>query len=227
MEDPTHPVAVGRSLQVLRYFSRVLSAMVPMAHHPGLLDALVYQLERQAYGKHAAHFHEYDNGETRPDVDKEELASARIDAIATIVNLACAEENKAKMAAHQGLLDAVTVVAKNDPSEEAREHASIVIMNLAYEDENKVSGSLSVHEKTIPSRFPKKGSSYAMDGNCDSASVGLFHLLFVIHFHHQPIHKHTPTPTHTPTHTHTHTHNVCLPIIYTPVGTNGPTPTNA
>eukprot|EP00545_Synedropsis_sp_CCMP1620_P013224 CAMPEP_0119032198 /NCGR_PEP_ID=MMETSP1176-20130426/41932_1 /TAXON_ID=265551 /ORGANISM="Synedropsis recta cf, Strain CCMP1620" /LENGTH=1081 /DNA_ID=CAMNT_0006988609 /DNA_START=42 /DNA_END=3284 /DNA_ORIENTATION=- len=137
VEDATNPVGVSRTLQVLRYFSRVLSAMVPMAHHPGLLDALVYQLERQPYGKHSDHFNEYDDGEPRTEEDKEELAAARVDAIATIVNLACAEENKAKMAAYSGLLDAITMVAQNDPSEEAREHAAIVLMNLAYEDENK------------------------------------------------------------------------------------------
>jgi hypothetical protein len=137
VEDATNSVGVGRSLQVLRYFSRVLSAMVPMAHHPGLVDALVYQLERQPYGKHADHFHEYDDGEPRPEEDKEELAAARVDAIATLVNLACAEENKAKMASHAGLLDAITTVAQCDPLEEAREHAAIVLMNLAYEDENK------------------------------------------------------------------------------------------
>lgn len=137
VEDATNSVGVSRSLQVLRYFSRVLSAMVPMAHHPGLLNALVYQLERQPYGRHAQHFNEYDDGEPRSEEDKDELAAARVDAIATIVNLACAEENKAKMAAHQCLLDSITTVARNDPSEEAREHASIVLMNLAYEDENK------------------------------------------------------------------------------------------
>ena len=137
VEDTTNPVGVSRTLQVLRYFSRVLSAMIPMAHHPGLLDALVYQLERQPYGRHADHFNEYDDGEPRTVADKEELAAARVDAIATIVNLACAEENKGRMASHSGLLDAITTVAQSDPSEEAREHAAIVLMNLAYEDENK------------------------------------------------------------------------------------------
>ena len=137
-DAPTHPIAIGRSLQVLRYFSRVLSAMVQLAHHPGMLDALVYQLERQPYGKYKQHFYEHPNGEPRLEEEMDELQAARIDAIATIVNLACAEENKCKIANHRGLLDSVTSVAQNDDSEEAREHAAIVIMNLAYEDENKV-----------------------------------------------------------------------------------------
>lgn len=135
---PANPIAVGRSLQVLRYFSRVLSAMVQLAHHPGMLDALVYQLERQPYGKYKQHFYEYENGEPRAEDEMDELQGARIDAIATIVNLACAEENKSKIANHKGLLDAIADVAQNDDSEEAREHAAIVLMNLAYEDENKV-----------------------------------------------------------------------------------------
>jgi hypothetical protein len=137
-DTPTHPIAIGRSLQVLRYFSRVLSAMVQLAHHPGMLDALVYQLERQPYGKHKQHFYEYPNGEPRQEEEMDEMQAARIDAIATIVNLACAEENKCIIANHRGLLDSVTSVAHFDDSEEAREHAAIVIMNLAYEDENKV-----------------------------------------------------------------------------------------
>ena len=138
VEDSTNPIGISRALQVLRYFSRVLSAMVPMAYHPGLLDALVYQLERQAYGRYSDHFNHHDDGEPRSEADKDELASSRVDAIATIVNLACAEDNKAKMANHPGLLDAITTVALDDPSEEAREHAAIVLMNLAYEDDNKV-----------------------------------------------------------------------------------------
>ena len=137
-EVPTNSVAIGRSLQVLRYFSRVFSAMVQLAHHPGMLDALIYQLERQPYGKHKQQFFEYENGEPRLEDELEELEAARIDAIATIVNLACAEENKTMIARHKGLLDAIITVAQNDDSEEAREHAAIVIMNLAYDDENKV-----------------------------------------------------------------------------------------
>ena len=58
--------------------------------------------------------------------------------MATLVNLACAEENKTLMLNHPGLLEAVVDVANADPSEEAREHGAIVLMNLAYADDNKV-----------------------------------------------------------------------------------------
>jgi len=169
VEDATNPVGVSRALQVLRYFSRILSAMVPMAHYPGLLDSLVYQLERQPYGKHADHFNEYDDGEPRTEEDKHELSLSRVDAIATIVNLACAEENKCKMASHNGLLDAIIRVAQSDPSEEAREHAAIVLMNLSYEDENKElmvehQDMLQTLVKLIqdPSPFTRRYSSAAM-----------------------------------------------------------------
>ncbi len=121
-EPATHPDGVGRLLLILRYLSRVLSAMVPMAEHPGLLEALIYQLECQPYNR---------------DMNESELAPWRIDAIATIVNLACAEENKGTILEEKGLLDVVMRVAQYDPSEEAREHAAIVFMNLAYSDENK------------------------------------------------------------------------------------------
>jgi len=61
-----------------------------------------------------------------------------VDAIAVVVNLACAEENKIMLVYHPGLLDAIINIANHDPIDEAREHAAIVLMNLAYAEENKV-----------------------------------------------------------------------------------------
>ena len=54
----------------------------------------------------------------------------RVDAIAVVVNLACAEENKIMLVYHPGLLDAVINISNHDPIDEAREHAAIVLMNL-------------------------------------------------------------------------------------------------
>merc|ERR1719491_1829957 len=49
----TNPMAVRKIIKVLRYYSRVLSAMIPMARHPGLLDALIFQLQwGQRHPKH-------------------------------------------------------------------------------------------------------------------------------------------------------------------------------
>mmetsp|Transcript_10039 Transcript_10039/g.13420 ORF Transcript_10039/g.13420 Transcript_10039/m.13420 type:complete len:796 (-) Transcript_10039:753-3140(-) len=138
----TNPLAVSRVLKILRYYSRVLSAMVPMAHQPGLLNALMYQMERRPISDdpssryNNSHNPQIPHGQIKPT--HPDVAMSRIDAIATIVNLACAEENKITMVYHPGLLDAVVRAANYDPSEEAREHAAIVIMNLAYADENKV-----------------------------------------------------------------------------------------
>jgi len=147
----TSPLAVSRVLKVLRYFSRVLSAMIPMAHHPGLLDALVYQLSRRSEnsvtrGLPGSHVHfginegldEHQRQALHQDALGADLAAVRIDAMATVVNLACAEENKILLVYHPGLLDGVLDTANSDPSEEAREHAAIVLMNLAYAEENKV-----------------------------------------------------------------------------------------
>lgn len=53
-----------------------------------------------------------------------------MDAIAVVVNLACAEENKIMLVYHPGLLDAVINISNHDPIDEAREHAAIVLMNL-------------------------------------------------------------------------------------------------
>jgi hypothetical protein len=105
-------LAVQKMLKVLRYFSRVLSAMELLAQQPGLVDSLLYRMKKNPHSK-----------------DEDEI-TARVDAIAVIVNLACAEENKIMLVYHPGLLDAVINIANLDPIEEAREHAAIVLMNL-------------------------------------------------------------------------------------------------
>lgn len=174
-ERYTHPMAVLKILKVLRYFSRVLSAMVPMAHFPGLLDELVFQMKIRKVGTDSADgilrskqklerdddsysFHSakstdeetgigsVENGSDKQNRLKKKRTAqyldnasvARMDAIATIVNLACAEENKTKLLQHPGLLDAVIHVAQHDTIDDAREHASIVLMNLALAEDNKV-----------------------------------------------------------------------------------------
>lgn len=105
-------LAVQKVLKILRYFSRVLSAMELLAQQPGLVDSLLYRMKKA------------------PHSNDENEISARVDAIAIIVNLACAEENKIMLVYHPGLLDAVINIANHDPIEEAREHAAIVLMNL-------------------------------------------------------------------------------------------------
>ncbi|EJK56754.1 hypothetical protein THAOC_23295, partial [Thalassiosira oceanica] len=121
VESEICPLAVRKVLKILRYFSRVLSAMEPLAQQSGLVDALLYHMTR------------------KPRVrDYEDEVSSRVDAIAVVVNLACAEENKIMLVYHPGLLDAVINIANHDPIDECREHAAIVLMNLAYAEENKV-----------------------------------------------------------------------------------------
>ncbi|KAL7535310.1 hypothetical protein ACHAXR_006413, partial [Thalassiosira sp. AJA248-18] len=121
VEGEICPLAIRKVLKILRYFSRVLSAMEPLAQHSGLVDALLYHMTKKPHS-----------------VDYEDEISSRVDAIAVVVNLACAEENKIMLVYHPGLLDAVIKIANHDPIDEAREHAAIVLMNLAYAEENKV-----------------------------------------------------------------------------------------
>ena len=122
----TNILAVHKIMKVLRYFSRVLSAMIPMAHSAGLLEALIYQVKHQGDNRN------YD------DVTAALFSTIRIDALATIVNLACAEENKVMMTKNTELLEAIIFAANQDPSEEAREHAAVALLNLAHADQNKV-----------------------------------------------------------------------------------------
>ncbi len=169
--DVTNPVAVKKVIKILRYFSRVLTAMIPMAHFPGLLDELIFFLRvpkgtgsvaevleegsgvfssdnsfhsartnnsMESVYSDANSFYSSDEAAYASRQNSDATQSSRLDAIATIVNLACAEENKPKLLNHPGLLEAVICVARDDPVNEAREHASIVLMNLALVDSNKV-----------------------------------------------------------------------------------------
>jgi len=162
-ERCTHPLAVLKLLKILRYFSRVLSAMVPMAHFPGLLDEIVFQLKIRkgvdgtdgilrsrrnmsssasfSDDKSVLDFENVGSSQEQPRRKRNYLdnaSAARMDAIATVVNLACAEENKNKLLNHPGMIDAVIEVAENDIIDGAREHASMVVMNLALAEENKL-----------------------------------------------------------------------------------------
>ena len=124
VEGTICPLAVRKVIKILRYFSRVLSAMEPLAQQTGLVDALLYHMTKKPLS-----------------VDYDEEISSRVDAIAVVVNLACAEENKIMLVYHPGLLDAVINIANHDPIDEAREHAAIVLMNLVrYEHSLAVSG---------------------------------------------------------------------------------------
>jgi hypothetical protein len=41
-----HPAVAGRILLITCYFSRVLTAMVPIAYYPGMSDTLIFHLKR-------------------------------------------------------------------------------------------------------------------------------------------------------------------------------------
>ena len=113
MQGEVCPLAVRKVIKILRYFSRVLSAMEPLAQQGGFVDALLYHMTKKPLS-----------------TDYEDEIATRVDAIAVLVNLACAEENKIMLVYHPGLLDAVINIANHDPIDEAREHAAIVLMNL-------------------------------------------------------------------------------------------------
>ena len=87
--------------------------MEPLALQLGLIDALLYHMMKKPL-----------------PLDRDNETASRVDAIAIVVNLACAEENKQMLVHHPGLLDVVINIANNDPIDEAREHAAIVLMNL-------------------------------------------------------------------------------------------------
>lgn len=90
------------------------------AQQQGLVDACLYHMTKKPL-----------------TVDYDDEISSRVDAIAVMVNLACAEENKIMLVYHPGLLDVVINISNHDPIDEAREHAAIVLMNLVREQHRK------------------------------------------------------------------------------------------
>lgn len=120
--------AIAKMLRVLRYYSRVLSAGVHLASHPGLIDALVERLCDVPPSPPP--------GQRRHVPEDDDASSSRVDATAVLVNLACAEDNKIRLAEHPGLLDAVVRAAEADPSPKVREHCAVVVMNLSFAPAN-------------------------------------------------------------------------------------------
>jgi hypothetical protein len=74
-------VAVDRILSIIRYFSRVLTAMVPIAHHPGMLDALIFHLKRPKSSLSKEVLYQA-NGDMDTLREIQELAYRRLDAAA-------------------------------------------------------------------------------------------------------------------------------------------------
>ena len=175
--EVTNALAVVKVIRILLYFSRILPAIGFIAHSPGLLDELVFNLrvpnrnpstereevddnddqsERSFHSARISLGSNYSDAKSYYSMDetgshysassrklKEKdtdfvNSKGRVDSIAIVVNLAIEEENKTKLLNHPGLLEAVISMAQYDPIFEAREHASIVIMNLALKDSNKV-----------------------------------------------------------------------------------------
>ena len=146
------PIAIRKVLKILRYFSRVLSAMEPMAQQFGLVDTLLYHMMKKPLS------HDHDS----------ETAS-RIDAIAVMVNLACAEENKHMLVYHPVFLDVVINIANCDPIDEAREHATIVMMNLVggrllfFIFDSFITHSMSLQQLTPHHRLTPKRTKYVVN----------------------------------------------------------------
>ena len=141
-----HESAMNKMLSVLRHFSRVLNAMVPLAHYPGLIDAIIYQIQRCSIISDRYH--------------EEERTKARIDAIAIMVNLACADKNKIILTENDAVMQVIVQLANNDVSVKVREHATIVLLNLSYAPENKIRIANYDHVLTTLSKLMTDESSY-------------------------------------------------------------------
>jgi hypothetical protein len=113
----------------------------------------------------------YTDGEEFPmDIQR------RMDAMATLVNLACAEENKYLMANHSDLLRDILVVGNTDPVAGCREHAATILMNLSYHEPNQQ--LLGNHDQVLDTLVVLMGDNLAPTRRY--ASAALFTLACVL-----------------------------------------------
>merc|ERR1712127_880430 len=66
-----------------------------------------------------------------------ERKEARIDAIAILVNLACADDNKAHLIQDENVMRTIIHQARYDEVDKVRMHATVIILNLSYAEGKK------------------------------------------------------------------------------------------
>mmetsp|Transcript_28385 Transcript_28385/g.41945 ORF Transcript_28385/g.41945 Transcript_28385/m.41945 type:complete len:521 (+) Transcript_28385:276-1838(+) len=134
-------LAVQKVTKLLAMYSLVPEAKYPMVVCPGLLTVLVKVIDTRNLNRVRSHGPSTGLNGVRgasTGVGLIMTEAARFNTIATLTNLAAAEENRITMLTTPGLVDNVARIVQNERSEVARQCSALALMNLSNGDKNHV-----------------------------------------------------------------------------------------
>jgi len=134
-------LAVQKVTKLLAMYSLVPEAKYPMVVCPGLLTVLVKVIDTRNLNRVRSHglatgLNGVKGAATGAGLIMTE--AARFNTIATITNLAAAEENRITMLTTPGLVDNIARIVQNERSDVARQCSALALMNLSNGDKNHV-----------------------------------------------------------------------------------------
>lgn len=135
-------LAVQKVTKLLAMYSLVPEAKYPMVHCPGLLTVLVKVIDTRhlnrvrPHGPPATGYNGVRGSAAGTGLVMTE--AARFNTIATLTNLAAAEENRITMLTTVGLVDSIARIVQNERSDVARQCSALALMNLSNGDKNHV-----------------------------------------------------------------------------------------
>jgi len=134
-------LAVQKVTKLLAMYSLVPEAKYPMVVCPGLLTVLVKVIDTRNLNRVRSHGPSTGSNGVRgasTGVGLIMTEAARFNTIATLTNLAAAEENRITMLTTPGLVDNIARIVQNERSEVARQCSALALMNLSNGDKNHV-----------------------------------------------------------------------------------------
>lgn len=134
-------LAVQKVTKLLAMYSLVPDAKYPMVVCPGLLSVLVKVIDTRNLNRVRPHGPAMGYNGVRGASAGAGLVmteAARFNTIATLTNLAAAEENRIAMLTTRGLADNIARIVQNERSDVARQCAALALMNLSNGDRNHV-----------------------------------------------------------------------------------------
>jgi hypothetical protein len=134
-------LAVQKVTKLLAMYSLVPEAKYPMVVCPGLLPVLVKVIDTRNLNRVRPHGPAMGYNGVRGASAGTGLVmteAARFNTIATLTNLAAAEENRITMLTTPGLVDNIARVVQNERSDVARQCSALALMNLSNGDKNHV-----------------------------------------------------------------------------------------
>mmetsp|Transcript_29512 Transcript_29512/g.41305 ORF Transcript_29512/g.41305 Transcript_29512/m.41305 type:complete len:680 (-) Transcript_29512:384-2423(-) len=146
-------LAVQKVTKLLAMYSLVPEAKYPLAHCPGLLAVLVKIIDTRHMNRVRPHgpggtLHppsHYNSSESFNGVRGSSAGAglimteaARFNTVATLTNLAAAEQNRITMLAEPMLVDNIARIVQNERSDVARQCSALALMNLSNGDKDHV-----------------------------------------------------------------------------------------